>query len=101
MLLAIIYNRELAQYALSCLTTPVSNAIVERMFSHVTKIKNKTRKRLKVDMLDAIIRIKTMLLMDNKCCINFKPTPQMLQKFNVSMYTVPEADIGEAASRLL
>ena len=31
--------KELGNYALSCLTTPVSNAVVERIFSFVTSIK--------------------------------------------------------------
>ena len=89
--------RELAQYALTCLTTPVSNVVVERMFSHVSNIKNKTRNRLKVDMLDAIIRIKTVLLMYDKCCTHFKPTPQMLQKFNAGMYNITETDLAGKA----
>ena len=84
--------KEFSQYALTCLTTPVSNAIVERMFSHVLNIKNKTRNRFKVDMLDAIIRVKTGLLMDGKCCTQFVPTPQMLQKFNADIYNYTEAD---------
>ena len=46
--------RELAQHAWTCLITPVSNAVVEKMFSHVSNIKNKTRNRLKMDMLDTI-----------------------------------------------
>ena len=32
--------------------------------------------------------------------MNVKPTPQMLQKFNIGMYNVAEADLGEAASLL-
>ena len=58
---------ELAQHALTCLTTPASNAVVERIFSRVSNNK-KTGNRLKIGMLDAIIRIKTVLLIDDKCC---------------------------------
>ena len=71
------------------------------MFSHVSNIKNKSRNRLKVDMIDAIIRIKTVLLMDGKCCTHFKPTPQMLQKFNVGMYNITETDLAEEAGSSL
>ena len=82
-------------------TTQESNAVVERMFSHVTNIKNKTRNRLKVDVLDAIIRIKTALPMDDKCCTYFKPTSKMLQKFNVGVYNITKTDLaGEAGSSL-
>ena len=40
--------------------------------------------------------------MGDKCCTNFKPTPQMLQKFNADMYSITEADLAEAglSSRL-
>ena len=52
-------------------------------------------------MLDAIIRIKTVLLMDDKCCTHFRTTPQMLQKFNVGMYNITETGLaGEAGSSL-
>ena len=90
--------KKLAQHALTCLTTPVSSAVVERMFSHISNIKNKMRNRLKVDMLDAIIRIKTVLLMGDKCRTNFKPTLEMLQKSNADMYSITEADFTEAGS---
>ena len=40
--------------------------------------------------------------MGDKCCTNFKPTPQMLQKFNADMYSIAEAGLAEAglSSRL-
>ncbi|XP_076049704.1 uncharacterized protein LOC143030440 [Oratosquilla oratoria] len=52
---------DLATYALSCLVTPVSNALVERIFSHATIVKTKLRNRLSTRTLDAIIRIRTHL----------------------------------------
>ena len=71
------------------------------MFSRVSNNKKKTRNRLKVGMLDAIIRIKTVLLMDDKCCTHFRTTPQMLQKFNVGMYSITETGLaGKAGSSL-
>ena len=44
---------KLAMYALSCLATPTSNAVVERIFSTVTNVKTKVRNRLQSEMLDA------------------------------------------------
>ena len=38
--------QELANYALACLTNPVSNAVVERMFSQVTAVKTKLRNQM-------------------------------------------------------
>lgn len=74
--------RELSDYALACLTTPVSNAVVERIFSTVTNVKTKSRNRLHTDMLDAIIRIRSYLQFQSKCCKDFKVTTRMLELFN-------------------
>ena len=46
---------DLAGYALACLTTPASNADVERIFSHVNAVKTKVRNRMKLKMLEAIL----------------------------------------------
>ena len=70
--------KELSAYSLTCLTTPVSNAVVERMFSLVTSVKTKARNRMQLGLLDAIIRIRANLLLTNKCCKDFTVTPQML-----------------------
>jgi hypothetical protein len=78
--------QELATYALSCLTVPVSNAVVERIFSHVTIVKTKIRNRLSIKMLDAIIRIRMSLVLKGKCCKDFIVTSRMLELFNVNMY---------------
>lgn len=79
--------KELAEYVLACLTTPVSNAVVERIFSTVTNVKTKSRNRLQIDMLDAIIRIRSHLQFQGKCCKDFKVTNRMLELFNsANMY---------------
>lgn len=49
---------QLAEYALSCLCLPISNAIVERIFSTVTLMKTKGRNRMKALTLDSLLRIK-------------------------------------------
>ncbi|KAK4313003.1 hypothetical protein Pmani_015614 [Petrolisthes manimaculis] len=80
--------KELSEYALACLTTPVSNAVVERIFSTVTNVKTKSRNRLQTDMLNAIIRIRSHLQFQGKCCKDFKVTTRMLELFNsANMYS--------------
>ena len=79
--------KELADYALTCLTTPVSNAVVERIFSTVTNVKTKARNRLQADMLDSVIRIRSHLQFQGKCCRDFTVTSHMLELFNsTNMY---------------
>ncbi len=51
--------KSLASYALSCLSMPLSNAVVERIFSTVTVTKTKLRNKMQMPMLDALLRIKT------------------------------------------
>ncbi|TRY78592.1 hypothetical protein TCAL_12280 [Tigriopus californicus] len=60
--------RELVDYALAALSVPVSNAIVERIFSHVTFVKNKNRSTLSLQMLDLIIRVRMHLRLKGICC---------------------------------
>ena len=85
---------DLAQYALDCLTTPISNATVERVFSLVTSVKTKVRNRMGLQLLDAILRIKTELYGANKCCKDFSPTEAMLSKFNTkNLYE--NKDVGD------
>jgi hypothetical protein len=74
--------KELAHYALNCLSLPVSNAVVERIFSHVTKVKTKLQNKISLEMLDSLLQIRTSLVLKNKCCKNFVPSSTMLSKFN-------------------
>ena len=76
----------LATYALACLTTPVSNAFVERIFSHINATKTESRNRLGIKMVESITRIRTSLMVRNKCCKDIVITKEMLRKFNVHMY---------------
>ena len=72
---------DLANYALTCLTTPVSNATVERIFSLVTNVKTKPRNRLQLHTLDAIVRIRSDMVLSNKCCKQFADTQNMLRRW--------------------
>ena len=77
---------ELAEYALSCLSIPISTAVVERVFSQVTFIKNKQRNRLKVPMLDALLTIKSHLQVRDMCCKHFQVKEDMIRSMNFTMY---------------
>ena len=73
--------KDLADFALTCLVTPVSNAIVERVFSLVASVKTKARNRMQLQLLDSITRIRAEFLISRKCCNEFVPTQQMLDDF--------------------
>lgn len=53
--------KELALLALKCLTLPISNAIVERIFSFMAAIKTKQRNGIQMQMLDALLRLRVHL----------------------------------------
>ena len=61
------FFKDLAQYALTCLVTPVSNAVVERIFSLLTAVKTKSRNRMEMELLEVIIRIKMDMLLKKRC----------------------------------
>ena len=53
--------KELADYALTCNSLPVSNAYVERIFSIVSFMKDKYANRMQIPMLDSLLLLKTHL----------------------------------------
>jgi hypothetical protein len=70
---------------------PVSNAVVERTFSLVTAVKTKQCNRMGLELLNAIIRIRSKLQFAEICCINFKVTKRMLELFTAKhMYQCVE-----------
>jgi len=74
-----------AKFATALLSLPFSNASVERAFSVYAAIKNKLRNRLSPEMLQCLMMVRYTLQRQGSC-INFKPTPAMLTKFNYKMY---------------
>jgi len=72
--------KELATIALTCLITPFSNAVVERIFSLISSVKTKARNRMQLNLLNAIVKVRAELLLSNKCCKDFNASPDMLKK---------------------
>ena len=73
------------------------NAIVERVFSHVTYVKNKNSNSLSIKMLDAILRVRLTLKLKGKCCTDLEITPKMLELFTKAMY-VNEEELEDLSS---
>ena len=77
----------LCRYILSLLNLPFSNAIVERVFSIAGSIKTKSRNRLSVAKLDALVRIRTFCHFNGICCNKFDITDNCIKNFNLNMYS--------------
>lgn len=90
---------DLAKYALAALAVPVSNAVVERIFSHVTWVKSKYRNRMSLKTLDAILRVRLTLQSMGICCTRLEVSKKMLDKFNSAMY-IDEKDVGDISALL-
>lgn len=72
---------ELADFALSVLCLPHSNADCERVFSKVNDIKTKQRNRLITPTINGALLTKQCIKggrHENKNCVNFIPTKRML-----------------------
>ena len=72
--------KELAEFALSRLVLPWSNAEVESIFSQMNVVKTKTRNRLGVDIVNAILGIRAGLRRRNECCHNHELPAEVLMK---------------------
>lgn len=82
----------IARFALSLLTTPISNATVERAFSIYAVIKDKLRNKLSISTMQSLMMVRYSLKRDHKDCVNFQPTAQMLKNFTTSMYDFKNQD---------
>ncbi|XP_015371823.1 PREDICTED: zinc finger protein 862-like [Diuraphis noxia] len=78
--------KELSEFALRLLSLPISNAVVERIFSVMNATKTKVRNRMSQSMLVALIRIKVHNSVKKQCCTSFIPSKQMLNLFDSKMY---------------
>ncbi|XP_037943395.1 E3 SUMO-protein ligase KIAA1586-like [Teleopsis dalmanni] len=77
--------KNVAKFATALLSLPFSNASVKRAFSIYSIIKNKLRNKLSPEMLQALMMVRYTLQRQGSC-INFNPTPAMLNKFDYKMY---------------
>lgn len=78
--------QDLAIDVLRFLSLPISNAAVERVFSIMNCVKTKTRNKLKLDTLQAIIITKIYCFNRKICCKHFSPLDKMLLLFNNNIY---------------
>ena len=78
--------RTLAKLVLTKLCLPISNAFVERVFSHAALVKTKIRNKMGYKLLKSILMIRSHLMLNNSCCKDFHVSEEMLKNFNVSMY---------------
>ncbi|KAL6954599.1 hypothetical protein U1Q18_044859 [Sarracenia purpurea var. burkii] len=63
--------KDLAEFVLSLLILPHSNAEVERLFSVMNCIKSKARNRMSSEVLNAILQVRFGLKIDGSCCHNY------------------------------
>jgi hypothetical protein len=71
--------KELATFALC----PVTNAVLESIFSLVSSVTTKARNRIQLNLLDAIVRISAELLLSSICCKDFTASPEMLKNLTL------------------
>ncbi|KAK3922866.1 tRNA(Ile2) 2-agmatinylcytidine synthetase TiaS [Frankliniella fusca] len=85
---------KLVTFALSALSLPISNAVVERAFSVMSCIKCRRRNRLQLIMLEALMRLRIHLKVKEtacgavigQCCKTFQLSREMLRNFTSDMY---------------
>ena len=86
-----------AQFAIRAYSLPISNAMVERVFSVMGAVKTKPRNRLLLKMLNSIVNIRCYLQTRKLCCKNYVPTNDMVKLHNSKMYARDNNDkIDEA-----
>lgn len=70
--------KNVAEIALLFLVLPVSNAEVERIFSQLNLVKNKTRNKLSLDMVNSLLCVRYGLKRHEKCCYNYELPKKVL-----------------------
>jgi phosphoribulokinase len=73
--------KKLATFVITCLITPLSNAVVERIFSLLSSVTTKTRHRMQLNLLDAIVSVRAEQLLSIECCKDFTASPEILKNF--------------------
>jgi hypothetical protein len=67
----------IAKLALALLSLPLSNATVERVFSHMSIVKSKLRNRLQVSTVESILTVRYSLR-EQGGCSSFAPSDKMI-----------------------
>ena len=81
-------------FPLKIYSLPISNVVVERVFSRVTPVKTKLRNKMEIELLTSILRIKAHVEINVGCCLFFQPTAAMVD-FNSSSYNCYETKEAE------
>lgn len=92
--------QQLSLFALKVLSMPLSNAIVERVFSIMNAVKTKSRNKMQFEMLEALLRIRTHFIATKMCCNSFQPTAKMFELFTAKMYDYPSSRAKSTGAKL-
>lgn len=84
--------RELAEFALTVLSLPSSNAVVERVFSVMNSVKTKLRNRMVFQLLDSLLRIRMHFSANHMCCKDFEPSTKMLKDCHLKILYPTSSD---------
>lgn len=84
------------------ISLPWSNGEVERVFSQLNIVKNKSRNRLKNETSNAILGIRSGLRRVKKCCHNYELPKDVLQKIgSMATYENPVAEESSTSGIVL
>ncbi|KAF2881897.1 hypothetical protein ILUMI_24278 [Ignelater luminosus] len=78
--------QDLADFAITLLNLPSSNAVAERVFFIMNAVKTKARNILQLRMLSAVLRLTTEFYSESICCNTFKPSLKMYRRLNYNIY---------------
>lgn len=78
--------KELSDFAFLALTLPISNAVVERIFSIMNCVKSRLRNKMGTKMLNSIVTTRCFSYVRKFCCNTFVPSPSMYLLHNKDMY---------------
>lgn len=81
--------------ALALLSLPFSNASVERIFSKMNIVHSKVRNRFHIRSVEAVLQISYGLKLENKTCVTFRPSDDMLRNFSAKDDSWTDVDLRE------
>lgn len=87
-----IVFKELSTFVISLLCLPYSNAEVERLFSQMNLIKSKIRNKMNLDLLNAILSIRTGLQRESKCCFDFDISEDLYNKVKTNSTYINDSE---------